>query len=58
MIFEGGRTRYLIQFLPPIVLLSSVGWEQLLTFVDQVKTKNQKILSNNHTQGGYKNWKS
>lgn len=58
MIFEGGRTRYLIQFLPPIVLLSSVGWEQLLTFVDQVKTKNQKILSNNHTQEGYKNWKS
>ncbi|MGT2910163.1 hypothetical protein ACVR1I_00415 [Streptococcus cameli] len=32
MIFEGGRTRYLIQFLPCIVLLSSLGWEQFLSF--------------------------
>lgn len=25
-IFEGGKTRYLIQFLPQILLLSSLGW--------------------------------
>lgn len=26
MIFEGGKTRYLIQFLPQIILLASLGW--------------------------------
>ena len=29
MIFEGGRTRYLIQFLPAIVTMSSIGWYHL-----------------------------
>lgn len=30
MIFEGGKTRYLIQFFPQILLLSSVGWDKIL----------------------------
>ena len=25
-VFEGGKTRYLIQFLPQILALSSMGW--------------------------------
>ncbi|MTB64929.1 hypothetical protein GGG87_07960 [Streptococcus sp. zg-86] len=29
MIFEGGKTRYLIQFLPQIILLSSLGYAKL-----------------------------
>ncbi|CQR25078.1 membrane protein [Streptococcus varani] len=40
MIFEGGRTRYLIQFLPPIILLSSLGWEQMISYFYQVKKFN------------------
>ncbi|HEL1583369.1 TPA: glycosyltransferase family 39 protein [Streptococcus suis] len=30
MIFEGGKTRYLIQFLPQILLLASLGWDRIL----------------------------
>ena len=30
MIFEGGKTRYLIQFLPQILIISSIGWESLV----------------------------
>lgn len=41
MIFEGGRTRYLIQFLPPIILLSSIGWEQVIAHFKTVKNINQ-----------------
>ena len=40
MIFEGGRTRYLIQFLPAILLLSSLGWEQILAFVQRANQSN------------------
>ncbi|MBF0778579.1 hypothetical protein [Streptococcus cuniculi] len=29
MIFEGGKTRYLIQFLPQILILSGIGYAQL-----------------------------
>lgn len=29
LIFEGGKTRYLIQFLPQILLLASLGWAGL-----------------------------
>ena len=41
MIFEGGRTRYLIQFLPAIILLSSLGWEQILAFVQRAIQSNR-----------------
>jgi len=40
MIFEGGRTRYLIQFLPAILLLSSLGWAQILAFVQRANQSN------------------
>ena len=36
MVFEGGKTRYLIQFLPQIFLLSSIG---LATWLHQEKTE-------------------
>ena len=36
MVFEGGKTRYLIQFLPQIFLLSSIG---LATWLHQKKTE-------------------
>ena len=35
MIFEGGRTRYLIQFLPAIITVSSIGLSQLNMLLSQ-----------------------
>ncbi|MEX2785197.1 hypothetical protein AB3331_08405 [Streptococcus sp. H49] len=35
MLFEGGRTRYLIQFLPAILTISSVGIHQLNRLLNQ-----------------------
>jgi integral membrane protein (TIGR03766 family) len=31
LIFEGGRGRYLIQFMPYFVILSSIGWEKFFS---------------------------
>lgn len=36
LIFEGGRSRYVIQFLPLIILLSGIGFEK---FIDILNTK-------------------
>ena len=38
-IFEAGRTRYLIQFLPAIITISATGWSSI---IDYFKTKHQK----------------
>lgn len=32
MIFEGGKSRYLIQFIPQILLLAGRGWENNALF--------------------------
>ena len=36
-IFEGGKTRYLIQFLPQILILSALGWTQYRLSLDELK---------------------
>ena len=36
-IFEGGKTRYLIQFLPQILFLSALGWEDATAFLERRK---------------------
>lgn len=39
LIFEGGRSRYLIQFLPIIYTLAVIGWTQIPVFWQSFKTK-------------------
>lgn len=36
LIFEGGRSRYLIQFLPLLLLLSSNGWNSLARLKNRI----------------------
>lgn len=36
-IFEGGKTRYLIQFLPQILILSALGWTQYPLSLETLK---------------------
>lgn len=43
MIFEGGRSRYLIQFLPAILWNSSIGYERMLQIIKNVKKQNKRI---------------
>lgn len=45
LIFEGGRSRYLIQAFPMIYMLSIIGWTQLITYL-----KNQQSVTANLTQ--------
>ena len=40
LLFEGGRSRYLIQFLP----LSAIGWESVLTTANRRKKENVKTF--------------
>lgn len=35
MIFEGGKTRYLIQFLPGILILAAYGYDKVAQYLDQ-----------------------
>lgn len=35
LFFEGGRSRYIIQFLPVITILSVIGWHQLRAIIAQ-----------------------
>lgn len=51
LIFEGGRSRYIIQFLPLIFVLSSLGWAKLIkhvsddiTFLDKNYVKTGNII--------------
>ncbi|MGQ7355498.1 hypothetical protein ACTGZM_00350 [Streptococcus suis] len=43
MIFEGGRSRYLIQFLPAVLWNSSIGYERVLRTIKNVKKQNRRI---------------
>lgn len=43
MIFEGGRSRYLIQFLPAILWNSSIGYERMLQIIKNVKKQKKRI---------------
>ncbi|EIB6796399.1 hypothetical protein BUK51_RS13860, partial [Enterococcus faecalis] len=44
LLFEGGRSRYLIQFLPFFYLLSAIGWESVLTATNRRKKENVKTF--------------
>ncbi|MDU3280432.1 MAG: hypothetical protein E7E91_13645, partial [Staphylococcus aureus] len=44
LLFEGGRSRYLIQFLPFFYLLSAIGWESVLTTANRRKKENVKTF--------------
>lgn len=44
LLFEGGRSRYLIQFLPFFYLLSAIGWESVLTTANRRKKKMSKLF--------------
>ncbi|GIC69721.1 glycosyltransferase family 39 protein [Fructobacillus tropaeoli] len=41
LIFEGGRTRYLIQFLPVLFLLASLGMQRGINYVAQIRRNKQ-----------------
>jgi hypothetical protein len=43
LLFEGGRSRYVIQFLPFIILLASFGFDN---FISKYVRKNNQLATN------------
>ncbi|MBM7636059.1 glycosyltransferase family 39 protein [Streptococcus saliviloxodontae] len=45
MIFEGGKTRYLIQFSPQIFLLSALGFQSFLNLIENNRSSKRFVVS-------------
>lgn len=45
LLFEGGRSRYLIQYLPALVPLAAWGWSTGIQAVEKYSHKGQQIGS-------------